>query len=185
LLPVRNFLVFVVLGLLVPSVANAVEADPYAKYLEDSTYNEDLEVPWVELETKVKMVPEDQDLVQVELSSLPPGMQLYIDMKNIEVGEDYVTRTWLVARSTSGAYNASYEGLKCSDRSYKVYAYYNPVRSTPLRKVNLPRWKEASRSSNYRHELMEDFLCSGPRPEPVGDIFDNIGSDVNTYDLIK
>jgi len=185
LLPVRNFLLFVSLGSFVPLVASAVEADPYAKYLEDSTYNEDLEVPWVELETKVKQLPEDQDLVEVDMSSLPPGMQLYIDMKNIEVGKDYVTRTWLVARSTSGAYNASYEGLKCSDRSYKVYAYYNPVRSTPLRKVNLPRWKEASRSGNYRYELMEDFLCSGPRPEPVNDIFDNIGSDANTYDLIK
>jgi hypothetical protein len=32
---------------------------------------------------------------------------------------------------------------------------------------------------------MEDFLCSGPRPEPLNDIVDNIGSDANTYDLIK
>ncbi len=182
MLPIRNFLLFVVL---MPLVAYGVEVDPYAKYLEDSTYNEDLEVPWVELETKVKQLPEDQDLVQVELASLPPGMQLFIDMKKIEVGGDHVTRTWLVARSASGAYNASYEGLNCSDRSYKVYAYYNPARSKPLRTVNLPRWKTTSGSSNYRHELMEDFVCSGPRPEPVNDIFDNIGSDANTYDLIK
>jgi len=178
----RNVLVKVLFGLILPVQALAVEVDPYEKYLDHSTYNEDLDVPWVELETQVKQLPRDEDLVEVELARLPPSMKLYIDLENIVIGKDDVTRVWLVARSSSGAYNATYEGLRCADRTYKVYAYYNPKRSTPLRVIELPAWKDATRSNNYRSELMEDFVCSGSIAEPPSDIADNIQRQAGSYD---
>jgi hypothetical protein len=166
------------IGVSAPLLADTT--DPYSDYREQSDYNEAVEVPWVELETKVKTPPGD-NLDEAQLASFPRGMTLYLDMDSIEIGDDYVVRAWLVAKSRSGAYNASYEGLYCAERQYKVYAYYNPKRSKPLREVNLPQWREARRG-RYRHELMEQYLCSGARPEPVNEIADNLRKDAASYD---
>lgn len=168
------------LSLFVTFSSQADETDPYSGFREQSTYNEELEVPWVELEAQVKRLPGDNDLVEAELQALPAAMQMHIDMSSVEIGEDDVTRAWLVVKSQSGAYNASYEGLRCADRSYKVYAYYNPKRSNPLRVMELPQWRFA-RVGNYRYELMEDYVCSGTRAEPVNHIAENLRKEAGSY----
>lgn len=144
-------------------------ADPYSKYTEqDNGYNEALEVPWVEIETRVKGGPTDDDLSALEIESVPPGMTLYADLKNLTVDKrDYVTRLWLVLRSRSGVSNGTYEGFRCATGEYKVYAYHNPQASKPLRVVKLPKWR-AIRGNSYRGEL-ERLLCSDTNPrDPDG-----------------
>lgn len=153
--------------LILPALAWAAgdDADPYARFTEqDNGYDETLETPWVEIETRVQGGPKDADLTEIELENLPWGMSLYADLKNLSVDErDHITRLWLVVRSDSGAYNGSYEGFRCATDEYKVYAYFNPKRSTPLRVVKLPRWRPI-RPTDYRNELAREVLCSDTNP---------------------
>lgn len=165
------------LVLVIPFSAHAFFDEPAS-----NDYNEELETPWVELEAQVKALPREEDLVEVDLGKLPPNMKLHLDLPHLEVGEDTVTRTWMVARSSSGAYNASYEGLRCGTREYKVYAYYNPKRSKPLRIIELPDWKPV-RAGSYRAELMKYVLCNGQAAESVERIADNIAQDFSSFRL--
>lgn len=131
---------------------------------EEGDYDEALDVPWVEIETQVRRGPVPEDLTELEIQGLPPGMTLFADLKNLSVDRrDHVVRLWLVVRSDQGADNGSYEGFRCATGEYKVYAYYNPKRSTPLRVVRLPRWR-AIRPNDYRFDLAKSTLCSGTNP---------------------
>ncbi len=162
-----RYLAILLLCLPVLALAARDVADPIGalEHQNDDDYNEALETPWVEIETQVKEGPKDADLTPLEILHLPPGMRLYADLKHLKVDKrDYVTRLWLVIRSRAGAYNASYEGIRCATREYKVYAYYNPKRHrNPLRKVRLPRWR-AIYKNGWRAELARDVLCSDTNP---------------------
>ena len=49
-----------------------------------------------------------------------------IDPQTLSVGSDGILRFVMVARSSSGAVNAFYEGLRCSTAEGRVYARHNP-----------------------------------------------------------
>lgn len=155
-------IVFLFLGVLFVSPALAAEdADPYAPFRPQSDYREELEVPWVEMETKVKRLPRDEDLREIVLDRIPAELKLYADLENISLDErDRVLRTWLVMKSSKGAYNGTYEGYRCSTGEYKVYAHGNPQHSRPLRVVEFPRWREI-RKGSWREELARDNFCHG------------------------
>lgn len=146
-------------------------ADPYARFTEqDNGYNEALEVPWVEMETRVEAGPDRAALVELENQHLPPGMHLLADLAHLSVDpRDHVSRLWIVIRSERGAENATFEGIRCATDEYKVYAYYNPKRSKPLRVVKLPRWRPV-RSNSWRAELARETLCSGTSPRDPRDV---------------
>ena len=148
--------------LLAPAATDV--ADPYASFQAQDDYDESLEVPWVEIETHVQKGPDEQALVELENQHLPPGMRLFADLEHLAVDpRDHVSRLWLVVRSARGADNATFEGYRCATSEYKVYAYYNPRRSKPLRVVNLPRWR-AIRPASWRDELVRETLCSDTNP---------------------
>ena len=131
-------------------------------------YDESIEVPWVEIETLVKKLPEDGDLVQLPIDKLAtnnPPLELFVDLKNIALSDkDHVARSWFVVRSGQGAYNGTYEGIRCATGEYKVYAYANPTRSKPLRVVKMPKWRKA-RKGSYREEMMRDYFCDYTSPK--------------------
>lgn len=164
-MPIVRYSIFLLL--ILPGLAwtAGTDVDPSARFTEqDNGYNEALEAPWVEIETRVQGGPKDTDLSEIEIEHLPSAMSLYADLQNLSVDErDHVTRLWLVVRSDSGAYNGSYEGFRCATGEYKVYAYFNPRRSTPLRVIKLPRWRPI-RPTGYRNELAREVLCSGTNP---------------------
>lgn len=146
-------------------------ADPYGRFTEqDDDYNEALEVPWVEMETRVREGPDASALVELENQALPPGMHLLVDLEHLNVDpRDLVSRLWIVIRSDGGAENGSYEGIRCATGEYKVYAYYNPKGSRPLRVVKLPRWRPI-RPHGWRAELASETLCSDTSPRDPDDV---------------
>ena len=131
-------------------------------------YDESIEVPWVEIETLVKKLPEDANLAQLSIDKLAannPPLELFVDVKNITLSDkDHVVRSWFVVRSEQGAYNGTYEGIRCATGEYKVYAYANPTRSKPLRVVKIPKWRKA-RKGSYREEMMRDYFCDYTSPK--------------------
>ncbi len=139
-------------------------------------FNEDLLVPWIELETIIKNTPQEDDLVEISLNKFPLNMKLYMDFKKLNVGKDFVIRAWMVAKSNNNAYNGSYEGFRCATQEYKVYAFFNPKRSIPLRVKKDPNWKKV-RSGSYRAELMEHIFCDGLAVEQIDQIKDNLNKE--------
>ncbi len=156
----------VLCGLLsVPAMAR--DADPYYEHRDEVDrgefqYDDSEDIPWIENETEVLAVPEEDDLVELDIDSIPSGLHLSVDMSRITVGEkDRVVRLWLWVRSDQGAENGSFEGYRCETREYKVYAYANPKRSPPVSKAKRPRWLSAQSGlrRNYRAELLQDYFC--------------------------
>jgi hypothetical protein len=80
----------------------------------------------------------------------------YIDLDSISLGADRVVRYTAVVRSRSGASNVSYEGLRCKDAHYKLFALgtnegtWSPVRD--------PQW-QAIAYGGFRSSLRRDYLC--------------------------
>lgn len=165
-----------------PAVLGAPDvADPYSRFTQqENDYNEALEVPWVEIETQVKGGPKEENLTGLEIEAVPPGMTLYADLNNLTVDKrDHVTRLWLVLRSRGGVSNGTYEGFRCATGEYKVYAYYNPGASKPLRVVKLPKWR-VIRDGSYRDEL-RGVLCADTNPRDPDAIRIRAGRQATDY----
>jgi len=150
-----------------PSLFARDDADPYYEYRDEVgrgefSYDDSEDIPWIENETEVLALPDPDDLTEVKLHQLPPGMSLSVDKSRITVNpDDKVVRVWLWVRSSAGAENGSFEGFRCDTFEYKVYAYGNHERTPPVTKAKNPRWLLANRKgrNNYRQELMGDYFC--------------------------
>ena len=147
------------------AMARDIIVDPYHEYRDEVgrgefNYDDSQDIPWIENETEVLAVPEEDNLVPIDLDTLPQQLELLIDKSRITVGEeDRVIRLWMWVRSQHGAENGSFEGYRCETGEYKVYAYANPQRSPPVSKAKRPRWLSAN-SRTYRAELLRDYFCS-------------------------
>ena len=65
-------------------------------------------------------LPKD-GLIEFFVSSAS-SFKFFIDPQSISAGTDGVVRYTLVARSRSGAENVSYEGMRCDNATYRIYA---------------------------------------------------------------
>lgn len=132
-------------------------------------YDESLVAPWIEQEIQIPDPPEPGDLHPLQLTGLPPGFKLFLDLDGITFNaKDGVIRLWMVLRSSAGNDNTSYEGYRCSTGEYKVFAYANARRDPPVRQMTRSTWRSprGERSTNYRRYLMDQTLCGlrGARP---------------------
>jgi hypothetical protein len=132
-------------------------------------YDETLATPWIESETEIPPLPEPGTLQPLQITGLPPGMQLLLDTARVTVGEeDEIVRLWVYLRSAQGVDNGTYEGYRCSTGEYKVYAYANPRRDPPITPAKRSTWRVArgERSTQYRRYLLQNYLCGlrGARP---------------------
>ena len=116
---------------------------------------------WRELEVTLPAPPKGE-LLEFFVSAAS-SFRFFIDPQSLSVGTDGVVRYTLVARSRSGVENVSYEGLRCSTASYKLYALGNGSRWTPaqgdwttIQRKSVQRWHEA---------LWSAYLC--PNRSPV------------------
>jgi len=86
---------------------------------------EDNDQPWQESEITLPAPPQSQDLLPFYVS--PIATQSFaIDAKSVTVDSDGVIRYTLVATSSSGARNVSYEGIRCATYESKRYAFGQP-----------------------------------------------------------
>jgi hypothetical protein len=102
--------------------------------------------------------PKPDDYLPFEVSAITP-FAFFVDAKSISVGEDGVVRYTLIAKSADGALNVSFEGIRCPDAKFRVYAFGGAGRSwaeirdskwTPIR--NEPR-------NGQRAVLFNDYFC--------------------------
>lgn len=79
---------------------------------------------WKEMDAPPPPPLRTQGLIPIEVEG--SRLSFGVDPASISVGSDRIVRYVVVARSSGGALNAMYEGLRCDGGQVKVYARYSP-----------------------------------------------------------
>jgi hypothetical protein len=118
--------------------------------------------PWKEQEAKLPPYPKDERLIRFDTGPTSE-LRFFIDRDSLSVGEDLVRFT-LVAKS-DGAANVSYEGIRCSMRERKVYAYGRS--DGTWREARDPQWVRIGSpvTDLHRFVLWNYYFC--PQRVPI------------------
>jgi hypothetical protein len=92
-----------------------------------------------------------------------PGLSLRFGVEpgSVSVGRDGIVRYVVVAKSSTGAVNAIYEGIRCSTGEFRVYARYNPSGSWVLNKDPLWRSLHDPQPSSHTLTIARTGACIG------------------------
>ena len=108
--------------------------------------------------------PSADSLITVDLLVRDFPFTLLIDTGSLEVDDEGVIRYTAVLRSAAGAENVVYEGVRCTRRQYRRYAYGAQGR---FHRVGNSKWQfiRTVTQDRYRAALIDDYFC----PLPTGD----------------
>lgn len=118
----------------------------------------DQEKPWAEIEAQLPPYPKEENLLPLFVSAATDN-KFFVDAASISIGEDSVVRYTMVVKSSAGAVNVSFEGMRCASRERKLYAFGRKegswsrarfVKWEPIRYQDLNR---------HHHMLYDDFFC--------------------------
>lgn len=121
---------------------------------------------WREREVRLPSYPKADALVEFQVSAAS-DFRFFVDRSSISIGDDGVVRYTLVARSSAGAENVSYEGIRCQAGTYRVYAYGNPSAASWSPRES--DWRPIEQKTLHRqhHALWREYFC--PHRVPIGD----------------
>jgi len=145
----RLILLLALVPLAAPAQTLPRYGDPAQDAGEQSAEERDLQMP---------PFPKEEDLVGVGLNGTG-SFDYFVDVQSVGVGADGVVRYVLVARSTGGATNVEFEGIRCKDRSRKLYALGRADRTwAPARSS---RWTPISELPVNKIEaiLHDSYFC--------------------------
>ncbi len=127
-------------------------------------YNFDQEKkPWSEIQEKIPPYPKPQNLIEFEAGAASPH-HFYIDSESISVGGDGVVRYTLVIRTSGGATNVTFEGVRCDMRQQKYYATGRKDGSWSRARDSQWRYIEYKETNRHHGVLYSDFFCRGKFP---------------------
>lgn len=123
----------------------------------DSEYEEKR---WEELEAQLPAFPISDNLVPFFVSAATDN-KFMVDRESIAVGADGVLRYTLVVKSSSGAQNVSYEGLRCASGERRLYAFGRS--DSTWSKTRNNQWVKIQDSTLNRHHaaLYFEYFCPG------------------------
>lgn len=118
---------------------------------------------WKEIEAKMPAAPRPEDLLPFEASGAS-AHRFFLDARSLSIGEDGVVRYTLVVKTSGGATNTTFEGMRCELRQQKYYAVGQP-NGTWVRARN-PQWRRIEQRdlNNHHRVLYADFFCDGKTP---------------------
>ena len=118
---------------------------------------------WKEIEAVMPAYPQPGALVAFDGGGAS-GHRFFIDAPSLSIGADGVVRYTLVVKTTGGATNVSYEGIRCEERQQKTYAVGLPSGSWV--RAREPAWRRIQHQSinNHHGVLYVDYLCQGKEP---------------------
>ena len=138
------------LGLLLPIVTAA-----QTRTMEDSSADG---ARWGEVQTPLPEYPKPENYLPLQVSATTP-FDFFVDAKSVSVGNDGVVRYSLIARSAEGVLNISFEGIRCSARQFRVYAYGRPDNTWSA--AHISQWQPipADARNAQRAVLYGDYFC--------------------------
>ena len=109
-----------------------------------------------EADLPLPALPNKDALIEFFVTSAS-SFRFFIDSASLSVGADKVVRYTLVARSSSGFENISYEGIRCDPGTFKIFAFANDGRW----KRSDSEWQEIEPKSVQRwHNVLRGrFFC--------------------------
>jgi len=119
-----------------------------------------------EMQTPLPQYPEPENYLPFEVSVLTP-FYFYVDAKSLSVGADGVVRYTVIAKSSDGALNISFEGMRCAEREFRIYAFGRVDKT----------WSEAR---NSKWEAIRSGPRNAQRAALYNDYFCPVGGDIAT-----
>jgi CNP1-like family len=109
-----------------------------------------------EMGAALPALPKNENLIEFWVSN-STSFRFFIDTVSLSVDKEGVVRYTLVARSQSGVANISYEGMRCSAATYKIYAYERDGRWSPT----TSEWRaiEPNAIQRWHNELRYRYFC--------------------------
>lgn len=122
--------------------------------------------PWQEVEVEPPAFPAQNGLTDIYVSAAATN-RFMIDPATISVGTDGVVRYVLVVLTSGGATNVSFEGIRCKEWTWKLYATGRPDRTWS--KSRIIEWRPIENKPVNRHHAMiaKELFC--PYANPVRD----------------
>ncbi|MEN8180212.1 MAG: CNP1-like family protein [Pseudomonadota bacterium] len=150
---------YALLGLLLISPLSPAKDRPFIDEHDNTIRNDLVEKKWKEGEISLPDQYEDKNLQEFQMDNPSGDFRYFIDGGSLQTSEDGVSRFTLVIRSKNGVDNSSYEGIRCGEREYRVYAYGS---KQGFKMMPGSDWKHISKSGyeNYRHVLYNDLICN-------------------------
>jgi hypothetical protein len=124
----------------------------------DFDFEFDSEKPWAELQAQLPPYPDLNKALPFFVSAATDN-QFFVDPKSISVGDDGVVRYTLIVKSSEGALNVSFEGIRCSTNEKKLYAFGRTDRTWSRNRY--AKWSAIQYEDRNRqhHMLYDDFFC--------------------------
>jgi hypothetical protein len=80
---------------------------------------------WSEAQVAPPGFPKPDNYLPLQVTATTT-FAFFVDAESVSVGKDGVVRYSMIAKSAEGVLNISFEGIRCSTREYRVYAYGRP-----------------------------------------------------------
>lgn len=121
------------------------------------------EVKWQEGEVTLPALPKEEDLQEFYVSA-GTANRFFIDGKSIAPGNDGVVRFTLVVKTSGGATNTTFEGIRCATLETRLYAVGRP--DGTWSKARSSEWKDIESKPINRHHaaLSRDYFCPSRIP---------------------
>ena len=124
-------------------------------------YKFDREVTtWAEMQAQLPPYPADADLLPLDVGSAT-SHRYFVDARSVSTGSDGVVRYTLVIKTSGGATNVSFEGMRCEAREQKYYAIGRSDKTWS--RARSPQWRYIEYKEYTAHHitLYREYLCSG------------------------
>ena len=111
-----------------------------------------------EVQAPLPDFPKPENNLPFQVSATTPFL-FFVDAKSVSVGKDGVVRYSLIAKSPGSALNVSFEGIRCSDAQFRVYAFGRP--DNTWSEARNSQWQRipADARNAQRAVLYRDFFC--------------------------
>lgn len=118
---------------------------------------------WVEDNLVLPSPPQETNLREFYVSEMTRH-HFFIDASSLSVGNDGVVRYALVIRTSGGAVNVTFEGMRCSAREYRIYA--SGRLGGGWIKARLGEWRpiENKPVNRYHAALSREYFCPNGTP---------------------
>ena len=115
--------------------------------------------PWEELQTKLPPYPKPENWLKFEIGANTAN-SFFIDAASLSVGDDGVVRYTVVIKTSGGATNVSFEGLRCDSRQLRVYAFGHP--NAQWSRARNAGWREIEPRvvNGHHYVLFRDYFCT-------------------------
>jgi hypothetical protein len=113
-----------------------------------------------EVQAPLPEYPKPENYLPLQVSATTPFI-FFVDAKSVSVGKDGVVRYSLVAKSQDGALSTSFEGIRCSDAQFRIYAFGQSHNTWS--ESRMPQWQPipADTRNAQRAVLYRDIFCPG------------------------